>query len=95
MRYILNDDTVEKFAAYARNVWGIDEADAYKCANAGIDATQNFFKECGIPMTLGELGIDDSKFEIMAEKAVRIGGLSDAFVALTPKDVVAILKACR
>jgi alcohol dehydrogenase YqhD (iron-dependent ADH family) len=95
MRYILNDETVEKFAAYARNVWDIDEADAYACANAGIDATQNFFKECGIPMTLGELGIDDSKFEIMAEKAVRIGGLSDAFVALTAEDVVAILKACQ
>ena len=42
MRYILSDATVEKFAEYGRNVWGIDEADDYKCANQAIDATEMF-----------------------------------------------------
>lgn len=93
-RYILNDETVGKFCEYGRNVWSITEPDAYKCANMAIDATEEFFSECGIPMTLTELGIDDSKFALMAEKAVRFGGLANAYVPLTEEDVVNILKAC-
>lgn len=93
-RYILSDETVGKFCEYARNVWNITEPDAYKCANMAIDATEEFFVECGIPMNLSELGIDASKFEQMAEKAVRFGGLQDAYVPLTKEDVTAILKAC-
>lgn len=93
-RYILSDETVGKFCEYAHNVWNITEPDAYKCANMAIDATEEFFAECGIPMNLSELGIDDSKFEQMAEKAVRFGGLEEAYVPLTKEDVTAILKAC-
>lgn len=94
MRYILNENTVEKFCEYGRNVWEIKEEDPYQCANMAIDATENFFKSCGIPMTLSEIGIDDSKFEIMAEKAVRLGELAYAYVALNEKDVEAILRDC-
>ena len=94
MRYILNDETVEKFAEYGRNVWGIMEEDAYQCANKAIDATENFFKECGIPMTLTEVGIGEDKIDIMAEKAVRTGGLSHAYVALSKEDVAKILRDC-
>lgn len=92
MRYILRDETVEKFAEYARNVWDIQESDNWKCANMGIDATEAFFKKCGIPMKLSEVGIDDSKFEKMAEDAVKFGGLAYAYVALNEKDVMEILK---
>ncbi len=94
MRYILNDDTVAKFCEYGRNVWSITEPDAYKCANMAIDATEEFFVECGIPMTLTEIGIDESKFEIMAKKAVMFGGLAYAYVPLNEEDVVKILKNC-
>lgn len=37
-----SEKTVKRFATYARNVWGIAEADDYMAANAGIDATQAF-----------------------------------------------------
>lgn len=94
MRYILNDNTVEQFARYAKNVWGITEADAYKCANMGIDATEEFFRQCGIPMTLTEIGIDDSKIDIMAEACLRNNNLESAFVALTKEDVAKILRMC-
>lgn len=93
-RYILSDETVGKFCEYAHNVWNITEPDPYKCAHMAIDATEEFFVECGIPMTLTELGIDASKFEQMAKKAVRFGGLEEAYVPLVEKDVVEILKAC-
>ncbi len=94
MRYILKDETVESFATYARNVWGITESDPYKAANAGIDATENFFKECGIPMTLTEIGIDDSKIDTMAAACVKNNNLSSAFVALDKDDIAKILRNC-
>jgi alcohol dehydrogenase YqhD (iron-dependent ADH family) len=65
MRYILSDATVEKFAEYARNVWDIQEEDNWKAANYGIDATEEFFRDCGIPMKLSEVGIDESNFEFL------------------------------
>lgn len=92
MRYILNDDTVEKFAEYARNVWNCTEKDNWKAANYGIDATEEFFRDCGIPMQLRELGMDETHFEAMAEDAVKFGGLAYAYVPLTKQDVMEILK---
>lgn len=94
MRYILSDETVDKFCEYGRNVWDITEEDKYACANMAIDATEQFFKNCGIPMTLGEVGIDDSKLELMAEDTIKYNNMSGAYVALNKEDILAILKAC-
>jgi alcohol dehydrogenase YqhD (iron-dependent ADH family) len=95
MRYILNDKTVDKFVEYGVNVWHISlSADKFAVANEAIDKTEEFFKNCGIPSTLSEIGINDSKFDKMAEKAVKFGGLKNAFVSLEPADVKKILEAC-
>lgn len=94
MRYILNENTVDKFCEYGRNVWNITEDDSYKCASMAIDATQQFFKECGIPMTLGEVGIDDSKIELMAEDTIKYNNMNGAYVALNKEDIANILRAC-
>ncbi len=92
MRHILNDETVEKFAEYGRNVWDIKEENAYKCANMAIDATEQFFKDCGIPMTLREIGIDESKLDLMAEDTIKYNNLDNAYVALNKEDVAQILR---
>lgn len=94
MRYILNDQTVDKFCEYGRNVWNITEEDKYKCANMAIDATEQFFKDCDIPMTLKEVGIDSSKLELMAEDTIKYNNMSGAYVALNKEDILAILKSC-
>ena len=95
MRYILNEHTVEKFAEYAKNVWGIAEkADLFETANAGIDATEEFLKSLEIPMTLSEVGITEEHFTEMAEHAVIFGGLSEAYVPLKAEDVVNIYRMC-
>ena len=95
MRYVLSDDTVARFAMYARNVWDIEEEDDYKAANAGIDRTEQFFGELGLPRTLTEIGIDDTQFEEMASEAVRTSGLSTrSYVKLSPEDVVKIYRMC-
>ncbi|KAF0226467.1 MAG: alcohol dehydrogenase [Erysipelotrichaceae bacterium] len=95
MRHILNDQTVSKFTEYAINVWHLpNSVDPFKLANDGINATEYFFKSLGIPMTLHEVGIDTSKFDIMAQRSVELGKLDEAFVPLKVSDVLAILNAC-
>lgn len=95
MRYILSDKTLDKFCDFAVNVWGIAPSeDKFKLANKGIDATEDFFRRIGLPATLKEFGIDDSRFEQMAKKAVAIGHLEGAYVPLNEEDVVKILKMC-
>ena len=93
MRYVLRDETVDKFVEYAKNVWDIDcDGDKFATANKAIDKTEEYFKALGIPSTLREVGIDEEKLEIMAEKASRT--LGNVFVPLTKDDVLNIYKMC-
>ena len=95
MRYVLNSETVKRFAMFARNVWDLNRSDDYEAAIAGINLTEQFFIELGLPGTLSEIGIDDSKFELMASEAVRTSGLSTrAYVKLDTEDVVQIYRNC-
>lgn len=95
MRYILSDKTLDKFACYAINVWEFEnEEDKFALAKKGIDATEKFFKDCGIPMNLGKLGIDDLLLEKMSNAAVAHRDLKNAYVPLDAKDVYNILKMC-
>lgn len=96
MRYVLSEATVDKFYTYAVNVWDVAPGeDKFAVANAGIDATEAFFCSIGLPMSLAEFNIDDSRFAEMAAKAVEVGNLYEAYVPLKEKDVVEILKMCR
>lgn len=96
MRHILNENTVDKFCEYGVNVWKLpSDMPRFDLANAAIDATETFFETLKIPMTLHEVGIDESKFEVMAKKAVELGGLAYAYVPMNEKDVIEILEACK
>lgn len=94
MRYILNTDTVGKFAEYAVNVFNLPfSIDRYHLAALGIDQTQRFFDALGMPSTLRALGVpDDSRFHEMALAAVRYGGVKHAYVPLTEQDVEKIYR---
>lgn len=95
MRYILSEKTVDKFVDYAVNVWNLElEEDKFSLANKAIDKTERFFAECGIPMNLGKLGIDDSLLEKMSHAVVVHRDLRNAYVPLTEEDVLNILKMC-
>lgn len=95
MRYVLNENTVKRFAMFARNVLGVKKADDYDAAIEGIDLTEKFFKDLGLPGTLSEIGLDDSRFSLMASEAVRTSGLSTrAYVKLLPSDVEQIYRNC-
>ena len=95
MRYILSEETVDKFVDYAVNVWHLDpNKDKFELANEGIDLTEKFFKDCGIPMTLKEVNIDETHFDEMAKGAVERGALQYGYVSLNEDDVKKILEMC-
>lgn len=95
MEYVLRNDNIEKFADYGRNVWNIQEGSASDIAHKSIAKTYEFFASLGIPMNLREVGIDESRLEEMAAKAVRLGGATGAiglFRRLAKPDILEILK---
>lgn len=95
MRYILSENTVDKFVDYAVNVWKLEKKDdKFALANESIDLTEKFFKDCGIPMTLKEVNIDETHFDEMAKGAVEHGSLAHAYVPLNEEDVKKILEMC-
>ena len=95
MRYILSEKTVDKFVDYAINVWKLEnKGDKFALANEAIDLTEKFFKDCGIPMTLKEVNIDETNFDEMARGAVEHGSLAYAYVPLNEDDVKKILEMC-
>ena len=83
------------FYDYAVNVWHLDSnKNKFELANEGIDLTEKFFKDCGIPMTLKEVNIDETHFDEMAKGAVKHGALEYAYVPLNEEDVKKILEMC-
>lgn len=50
-------EAVQRFARYARSVWGVQEQDDVQAALEGIRRTEAFFREIGMPVSLGELGV--------------------------------------
>ena len=74
MEYVLNEDTVWRFVEYGKNVWGILEGSDMEIAKEAIAKTKAFFASIGLPSSLHEIGIDETHFDVMAQKAAD-GGL--------------------
>lgn len=67
-RHIYKDGT-ERFARFAKNVWGIeDKGSDEKTALAGIEALADFIKEMGLPTSFTQMGIsEDTDFRAVAD----------------------------
>ena len=91
MKKVIDKDNCAKFAAYGRNVWSITEKDDMKAGLQAIEKTADFFKSLGLPQKLSEIGIDDSKFEEMAESALKNSRIG-TFKELNKKDIVEIYR---
>lgn len=90
MRYVLNEKTEHRFAAYGVNVWGLDKSlPRRELAETAIQKTRDFFSSLGLPATLAEVGIGAEHFEEMARKA-RNAGFDSTFVPLSVEDIVKI-----
>lgn len=94
-RFILSENTVDKFVSYGVNVWGIDKnLDSFEIANKAIEKTEEFFFDVlKLPRTLKDYGIDETHLADMAEKAER-EHLNKAVIPLTANDVLKIYKDC-
>ena len=70
MQYVYKDN-INMFVQFAVNVMGVEGS--YRDPDAivleGIARLREFFLKMGLPSTLFELGIDESKLELMAKKA--------------------------
>ena len=95
LKYVLDENTAPQIKKFGVDVFGIDHSlSDMDGANAAIDALSDFFfHTLGLKSTLTELGIDDSNFSVMAQKACG-GGTLQGFKPLTPKDVEAIFRMC-
>ncbi len=91
MDFALREETAWKFAEYGRNVFGLSGEDDIEVGRQAIEATRAFFRQMKLPATLGEVGIDDANFDVMAQKAA--AGCKGSFVPLTEADIKGIFTA--
>lgn len=96
MEYCLDETTVSKYYQFGCNVFGLDASlEPMEVAKKSIELVKEFlYQTLGLKSTFTDIGIDDSNFEVMAEKAVMLGGLAHAFKPLNKEDVVNIFKMC-
>jgi alcohol dehydrogenase YqhD (iron-dependent ADH family) len=96
-KYVYKDDTA-RFAKYARQVWGITQSDDEMAALEGIEATTDYFKEIGAPVTLTQAigtvtdDIIDELVDICTFRGTRTIG---AFKILDANDIKAIYELAK
>lgn len=84
----------ERFAQYAKNVWGIETQDTEKAALEGIKATVTYFKQIGMPICFSDLDCGIQEDEIIQDLAQRCTarGPVAAFKKIYFEDAYAIYK---
>ncbi|WP_055105185.1 iron-containing alcohol dehydrogenase [Paenibacillus ihumii] len=92
MSHNLHHD-VPRFKRLAVKVFGVDPhgKSDQQTAEEGIAALRAFWASIGAPSRLADYGIDDSKLELMADKAMRFGPFGN-FAKLDKEDVLAIYR---
>lgn len=93
MRHNVKVDA-ERFARLAVYVFGVEPEGktVEEIAHEGIDNLRNYWTSLGAPETLAHYKIDDSKLEVIVDKAMVYGRFGN-FVPLEADDVRTILKA--
>ncbi|WP_024832529.1 iron-containing alcohol dehydrogenase [Ruminiclostridium josui] len=100
MQYVYKTN-INMFVQFAVNVMGVEGSyrDPDAIVMEGITKLREFYKKMGLPATLTEIGIEESKFELMAKKATGeaygkehpIGGLKKLYW----QDVLEIYKLAK
>lgn len=99
MQYVYKAN-IPMFVQFAVNVMGVDGSyrDQEALALEGIARLLEFYVKMELPVTMGELGIEENKFEEMARKATGYAGLNGTIGGLKKlqwQDVLAIYKLAR
>lgn len=88
----------ERFAQFARRVFGIDcHGDPKKTALKGIEAMEDFYRSIHMPTNIHELGIDltDAQIDELAEKCCFGGRTIGQFRVLGKEDIKEIYRMAR
>jgi hypothetical protein len=99
-KYAMGTD-IPRFAKYARDVWGVIEADDQKAAEEGIKKTTGYFKSLDMPVSLSGLGLgagtfSDETIETLADRCVFFGARKvGTFKVLDKDDIIAIYKSAN
>lgn len=94
MRYILSNETLPRFVAYGKHVWGINDLSDAEIAAQSIARTEEFFASLGMPKRLEDVGIGTDRLDDMAQHIAQTEGLERAWVPLSEQDVLQILRDC-
>lgn len=94
LEYCLNEETEEKIADFATNVFGIKESSKNETALKGIEALRKFFTSLGIPERLREEGFTEEDLPLMAKNCVNNRAKAEiaGFVHLEESDILEIYK---
>ena len=89
----------ERFARYAKTVWGVKDGSTKEMARVGIEKTVEFFKKINMPTNFTELGIGiqtEDKLQEMAHSTTHFGKrLVGSFKPLNKEDLYLIFKAAN
>lgn len=93
LQHILNDTTAHKIAQFGERVFDLEKsANPMDTAQKAIQLVYETFVNWGVPMTLGEVGIDNQLIDEMATQAVNHKPLeTETYVPMSKDDIVDIL----
>ncbi|NLY43117.1 MAG: iron-containing alcohol dehydrogenase [Clostridiaceae bacterium] len=97
MKYVYKHD-INRFAQYASRVWNVDLSlwSLERAALKGIEALENFFRSIGLVTRLKDAGIEDDRFEEMAQKCTGSDQYTVGnFVKLKSADIVNIYNLAK
>ena len=81
---------VERFVRFAKNVWNVeDKATNEQTAQAGLLAMKQWMQDLNLVLSIQELGVKEEMFESIANQ---VNANENAYKALTPEDVIEILR---
>ncbi|NBI83876.1 iron-containing alcohol dehydrogenase [Clostridiaceae bacterium] len=91
--YVLQYD-VMKFAQLAARVWGVEMNFDHPevTAREGIRAMRAYFREIGMPTTMGELGISPDGYEEIVEKTTLGGTVLKSYLPLGREEILEIYR---
>ena len=95
LRYLLNENTVDRFYSFGVNVWNIDSSlPKMEVAKKSIECLENLcYKDLELINKLSDLDIDDEHFEEMASR-ICSNGTVKGFIDLDKEDIIKIFKDC-
>ena len=95
MKEILSEKTVERFTTLGTLLFGFDKnLSDMEMAGKVIDAFYNFFESIGIPMHLGQLGVNADKIEEMADHILANDNTNEPYM-FAPLDKSALVRILK